>query len=82
MLTQERRQELVRVVKNRVEEGRVAVRNVRRDIIRDLREFEQEKLISENELGRGEDDVQKLTDQYIEEIEKVGKHKEEEVLEV
>ena len=82
MLTQERRQELVRLVKNRVEEGRVAVRNVRRDVIRDLREFEQEKLISENELGRGEDDVQKLTDKYVEEIDQVGKRKEEELLEV
>ena len=49
-LTEERRRDLVKIVKNRVEEARVAVRNVRRDSIRDLREFEQEKLISEDEL--------------------------------
>lgn len=82
LLTQERRLELVKVVKSRVEDSRVAVRNVRRDVIRDLREFEQEKLISENELGRGEDDVQKLTDKYIEKIDEAGKRKEEEILEV
>jgi len=81
-LTEERRQELVRVVHNRVEEARVAVRNVRRDMIKDLREFEHEKLLSEDELKRGEDDVQKLTDRYIEEINSIGERKEKEILEV
>jgi ribosome recycling factor len=81
-LTQERRQELVKVVGHRVEEGRIAVRNIRRDTIKDLREFEDEKLISEDDLKRGEDDVQKLTDKYIEEMNKVGDNKEEEILEV
>ena len=81
-LTEERRHELVRVVKNRTEEARVSVRNVRRDTQNDLREFEREKLISEDELHRGEDDLQKLTDQYVEEINTVGDRKEGEILEV
>jgi ribosome recycling factor len=81
-LTEERRRDLVKVVHNRVEEGRVAIRNVRRDSIRDLREFEQEKLISEDDLKRGEEELQKITDQYIEEINIVGERKEKEILEV
>ena len=81
-LTQERRQDLVKVVGQRVEEGRVAVRNIRRDTIKDLREFEEEKMISEDDLKRGEEEIQKLTDKYIEEMNKVGENKEEEILEV
>jgi ribosome recycling factor len=81
-LTQERRQELVRIVKNRVEEARVAIRNVRRDSIKDLREFENEKMISEDDLKRGEDELQKITDTFIEEVNKVGERKETEVMEV
>ena len=81
-LTEERRRELVRVVARRVEEGKVAIRNVRRDIIRDLREFEDEKLISEDEMHRGEDEVQKLTDKFIENIDEIGDRKENEVMEV
>jgi ribosome recycling factor len=70
------------VVHNRLEEARVAVRNVRRDTIKDLREFEQEKLISEDDLERGEEELQKLTDKYIEEVNRVGQHKENEIMEV
>jgi ribosome recycling factor len=81
-LTEERRHELVRVVGGRTEEARVAVRNVRRDAQNDMREFEREKLISEDDLHRGEEDLQKLTDRYIEEINTVGDRKETEVLEV
>ena len=81
-LTEERRRELVKVVHNRVEEARVATRNVRRDSIKDLREFEQEKMISEDERKKGEDELQKLTDRLIEEIEAVGDQKEKEILEV
>lgn len=81
-LTEERRHELVKVVHNRVEEARVAVRNVRRDSIRDLREFEQEKLISEDDRKRGEEELQKITDRLIEEINAVGERKEKEILEV
>jgi len=81
-LTEERRRELVKVVHNRVEEARVATRNVRRDSIKDLREFEQEKMISEDERKKGEEEIQKLTDRYIEEINAIGEKKEKEILEV
>lgn len=81
-LTEERRRELVKVVHNRVEEARVAARNVRRDSIRDLREFEQEKLISEDELKKGEEELQKITERYIEMINAIGERKEKEILEV
>lgn len=80
-LNEERRRELVRVVNHRVEEARVAVRNVRRDSIRDLREFEQEKLISEDDRKRGEEELQKITDRYIEDVNAVGERKETEILE-
>lgn len=81
-LTEERRKELVRVVGSRAEEARVAVRNVRRDLIRDLREFKDEKMISEDDQERGEDDAQKLTDRIVDEINAVSERKEKEVLEV
>lgn len=81
-LTEERRLELVRVVKNRAEEARVSVRNVRRDTQNDIRDFEREKLISEDDLKRGEDDLQKITDQYVDTINDVSDRKETEVLEV
>lgn len=81
-LTEERRRDLVRVVHNRVEEAKVAVRNIRRDIIKDLREFESEKLISEDDLKRGEDELQKCTDRKVEEIDAVGDRKEDEIMEV
>lgn len=81
-LTEERRRELVKVVHNRVEEARVAVRNVRRDSIKDMREFEEEKLISEDELKRGEDKTQELTDDFIKQIGEIGEQKEKEVMEV
>jgi ribosome recycling factor len=82
LLTEERRRDLVKVVHNRVEEARVAARNVRRDSIKDLREFEQEKMISEDEQKRGEEELQKITDRYIEQINAIGEHKEKEILEV
>lgn len=81
-LTEERRHDLVKVVHNRLEEARVAIRNIRRDSIKDLREFEQEKMISEDELKKGEADAQKLTDHYIEVINEIGVHKETEIMEV
>ena len=81
-LTEERRRELVRIVKNRVEEARVAVRNVRRDSIKDLREFENEKMISEDDLKRGEEELQKITDEFISDMNKVGERKEVEIMEV
>ena len=80
-LTEQRRRELVRIVHNRAEEARVAARNVRRDIMKELREYEQEKLISEDEQKRGEEELQKITDRYIEEIGDIADRKEKEILE-
>jgi ribosome recycling factor len=81
-LTEERRRELVKIVRNRVEEARVSIRNVRRDSIKDLREFEHEKMISEDDLKRGEDELQKITDDFIDEVNEMGERKEVEVMEV
>jgi ribosome recycling factor len=81
-LTEERRRELVKIVHHRLEECRVAVRNVRRDLHNDMRDFEKEKLISEDDLKRGEEDLQKTTDHWIEEINKHGLKKELEIMEV
>jgi ribosome recycling factor len=81
-LTEERRRELVKVVSRRVEEARVSVRNLRRDALQDLKEFEKEKMISEDEFYRGKDEVQALTDELIEGIDEIGKRKEEEVMEI
>ena len=81
-LTEERRRDLVKIVRNRLEEARISVRNVRRDSIKDLREFENEKMISEDDLKRGEDELQNITDNFIKEINELGERKEVEVMEV
>jgi len=81
-LTEDRRRELVKVVNHRLEEARISVRNVRRDAIKDLHEFEQEKIISEDERKRGEAELQKMTDKYIEEVGATGERKETEIMEV
>ncbi|MDO9546309.1 MAG: ribosome recycling factor [Pelolinea sp.] len=82
ILTEDRRHDLKKFVNTRLEEARVAVRNVRRDAIKDLREFENEKLISEDDLKRGEDDIQKLTDKTVEEITSIGTEKDKEIMEI
>ena len=81
-LTEERRRDLVKHVHHRLEESRIAIRNIRRDAHNDMREFEKEKLISEDDLKRGEEDLQKLTDRFVEEISTQGESKEAEILEV
>ncbi len=81
-LTRERRIELVKFLHKRMEEARVAIRNIRRSANDDLRDFEKEKLISEDEMERGEQEIQKLTDQFIAQIEELGKLKEKEIMEV
>ena len=81
-LTEERRRDLVKFVNNRLEEARVAVRNVRRDLMKDLKEFQSEKLITEDDQKRGEEDLQKTTDRMIDLIDEIGKRKEKEVMEV
>lgn len=82
LLTEDRRHELVKIVHNRLEETRVAIRNVRRDMLKDLKEFEHEKLISEDDLKTGEEEMQKLTDRMIEQVETIGERKEKEIMEV
>ena len=64
------------------EETRVRIRNVRRDLIRDLREFEKEGLISEDEQERGEKELQELTDKLIKKVDEIGERKEAEIMEV
>jgi ribosome recycling factor len=81
-LTEERRRELVKVVARRAEEARVSIRNLRRDALSDLKDFEKEKMISEDDFYRGKDDVQDLTDEKIEQIDEHGKRKEAEVMEI
>jgi ribosome recycling factor len=81
-LTEERRKELVKIVHGVAEEGRVSVRNVRRDIMHDLRELKKEGEVGSDEEHRAETGLQKLTDQRIAEIDNLLKGKEEEILEV
>jgi len=81
-LTEDRRIELVKIVHNRMEDTKVKVRNTRRDLIRDLREFEKESLISEDDLERGEKELQELTDKMCEKVDKIGERKEKEIMEV
>ncbi|MDQ4107726.1 MAG: ribosome recycling factor [Actinomycetota bacterium] len=81
-LTEERRKELVKQVHHRAEEGRVAVRNVRRHAKDDMEKLERERSISEDELSRGEKELQKLTDRYVAEIDENQRHKESELMEV
>lgn len=81
-LTEERRHDLVKLVHKRLEEAKIAVRNVRRDALDDMREFEKEKAISEDDFFRGKDDLDKLTNRYIEQVDHVGERKEQEIKEV
>ena len=81
-LTEERRHSLVKVVHARMEDARIAMRNIRRDLIKDLRDFEHEKMISKDELEQAEEELQKLTDRFIEQVDSIGGHKEKEILEV
>jgi ribosome recycling factor len=81
-LTEERRKELVKQVHHRAEEGRVAVRNVRRHAKDDIEKLERDHLISEDELARGEKELQKLTDRHVDEIDEIQRHKESELMEV
>jgi len=81
-LTEERRKELVKQVHHRAEEGRVAVRNVRRHAKEELEKLERDRAISEDELVRSEKELQKLTDRFVAEIDEIQGHKEQELMEV
>lgn len=81
-LTEDRRKELVKVVQGRLEEARISVRNTRRDSIKDMRDFEEEKLVPEDDRKRGESTIQELTDGMIEKINEIGESKEQDILAV
>ncbi len=81
-LTEERRKDLAKQVRKRVEDARVAVRNVRRDIHDHLRKIEHDHDISQDDLKRSETELQKLTDDQVKEIDRIGHEKEQEVLTV
>ncbi|MFN8555867.1 MAG: ribosome recycling factor [Dehalococcoidia bacterium] len=80
-LSEQRRKELAKLVQKRVEEGRVAVRNIRRDAHDELRKLEKSHEAPEDEVRRATDQLQKTTDQFVAEVEKIGKDKEAELLE-
>jgi ribosome recycling factor len=81
-LTEERRRDLTKLVSKRGEEARIAVRNVRRDAIHDLREMETESMISEDDLRRGEEKVQEKTDAFIKQVDHIIREKDEEIMTV
>jgi ribosome recycling factor len=81
-LTEERRKDLIKVVHQRAEEARVAVRNVRRHSKEEMERLEREHTISEDDLRRGEKELQRLTDQFVTEVDEASAHKEHELLEV
>ncbi len=81
-MSEERRRDLVKSLHKKLDEHKVAVRNVRRDVQDKLRDREKKKEVSEDELKRSTEKLQKLTDRFIEEMDKVGKAKEQEILEV
>ncbi len=80
--TEERRLELVKVLGIKAEEARFSIRNIRRESIRNLRDFEEEKIITEDDQHRGEDKVQEITDNFIENIDSICERKEKEIMEV
>ena len=81
-LTEERRKDMIRVVRNEAEGGRIAVRNIRRDAIHDIKDLLKEKMIGEDDEHRAEDEIQVITDKYIAEIDALLADKESELMEI
>ncbi len=81
-LTEERRKDMIRVVRHEAEGGRIAVRNIRRDAIHDVKDLLKEKMIGEDDERRAEDEIQTITDKYVAEIDKILADKEAELMEV
>ena len=81
-LTEERRKQLVKVVKKRAEEAKIAIRNIRRDINEELKKLEKDQHMSEDDVKKFHDEIQKLTDAYVAKVDEVLKHKENEIMEV
>ncbi len=81
-LNEERRKQLVKVVKKEAEDAKVAVRNIRRDVNEELKKLEKEKHVSEDEIKKEHDEVQKITDSFVKKVEELLEHKEKEIMEV
>ena len=81
-LTEERRKDMIRVVRNEAEGGRIAIRNVRRDAISDIKDMLKEKMIGEDDEHRAEDEIQDITDKYVGEIDQILAEKESELMEI
>ena len=81
-LTEERRKDMIRVVRHEAEGGRIAIRNIRRDAIHDVKELLKEKMIGEDDERRAEEEIQSITDKYIAEIDQALAEKESELMEV
>lgn len=81
-LTEERRKDMIRVVRNEAEGGRIAIRNVRRDAISDIKDLLKEKMIGEDDEHRAEDEIQVITDKYVAQIDQVLAEKEAELMEI
>ncbi len=81
-LTEERRKQLVKVVRKRAEEARIAIRNIRRDTNEELKKLEKDKHLSEDIVKRSQEEIQKLTDSFIGKIDDILAHKEKEIMEV
>lgn len=81
-LTEERRRDILKVVHKDAEAAKVSIRNVRRDVLADVKEALKEKLISQDEERKAQDDIQKLTDKYVSEVDQVMAAKEKEILQV
>jgi len=79
-LTEERRKDLARLVKQEAEQGRVGLRNIRRDVMTDLKTLLKEKAISEDDERRAEQEIQKITDKYVAEVDKVSEQKQQEIM--
>ena len=81
-LTEERRKDMIRVVRNEAEGGRIAIRNIRRDAISDIKDLQKEKMIGEDEEHRAEEEIQSITDKHVAEIDEVLAEKESELMEI
>jgi len=79
-MTEERRKDLAKVVRSEAEGGRIAIRNIRRDAISDAKDLQKEKLITEDEEHKAQDDIQKLTDKYVAEVDALLEEKESEIM--
>jgi len=82
ILTEERRKQLVKVVRKRAEESKIAIRNIRRDSNDELKKLEKEKHVSEDDVKKEQEEIQKITDGFIKKVDEILEHKEKEIMEV